>query len=215
MEQSIHTDRAGEPITSRAARFIAGLHDGTLPADIADKARTCLLYGLGIGLLCLKEPMARLAEHAATAMDGEAGARGATSLATGRRVPVASAVFANAALLHGLEGKFSFQYTVALALLEAGYVDPADFIAGIVAGYEFGGTLESAFGRETMGNGLRASPLYGALAAAAAAARLLRLPAAQIDAALANAAAFTGGTMQTVPEGSDEWRCMRSLARSI
>jgi len=63
-----------------------------------------------------------------------------------------------------------------------------------------------------MAAGLRASPLYGTLAAAATAARMLRLPAERVDAALANAASFAGGTLQTIPEGSDEWRYQVGVA---
>ncbi len=63
-----------------------------------------------------------------------------------------------------------------------------------------------------MASALRASPLYGTIAAAATAARMLRLPVPQIDAALANAAGFTGGTLQSIPEGSDEWRYQVGIA---
>jgi 2-methylcitrate dehydratase PrpD len=91
-------------------------------------------------------------------------------------------------------------------MLEAGWARPETFLPGIVAGYEVAGTLEAVFGRSTMSAAHRASALYGTFAAAATAARMLALPVERIDAALANAAHFTGGILQSIPEGGDEWR---------
>lgn len=220
MNIAIQPRTPDDAVTGQAARFIAGLDAASIPEDVLEKARTCILYGFGIGLLCLNQETARVAERSVLAIDGEATGRGATSLAGGHRVAVSAAVFANAVLLHsrcqedtsGTAHLGVVVLSVALALLEAGLTQHDDLIAGIVAGYEVAGTLEAALGRETMASGLRASSLYGTLAAAAAAARMLRLPVAQIDGALANAAAFTGGTLQSIPEGSDEWRYQVGVA---
>ena len=214
MTQASHTPQPGETVTRQAARFIAGLNPSSIPEDIQKKVRSCILYGFGIGLLCLNQETARTAERAVSAIDGEAGPRGATSLFGGRRVSVSAAVFANAVLLHsrcqedtsGTAHLGVVVLSVALALVEAGLADAQDFIPGIVAGYEVAGTLEAAFGRDTMKAAHRASPLYGTYASAATAARMLRLPEERIDAALANAAQMTGGILQSIPEGSDEWR---------
>ena len=200
--------------TARAARFVAALDAATIPADVAEKARCCILYGFGIGMLCLDQDTARVAERAARALDGAPGPRGATALVSGERASVSAAACANAVLLHsrcqedtsGTAHLGVVTLSVALALIEAGLADGVDFLPAIVAGYEVGGTLEAALGRDSMKGGHRASAIYGAVAAAATAARLLRLAPAQIDAALANALGFAGGTLQSIPEGSDEWR---------
>ena len=219
-KQDASTDTASErqhqsnSVTAQAAHFIAGLDASSIPSDVLAKAQTCILYGFGIGLLCLDQQTARVAERTVVDIDGEAGLRGATALCGGQRVPVSSAVFANAVLLHsrcqedtsGTAHLGVVVLSVGLALLEAKLARHEDLLPGIVAGYEFAGALEAAFGRETMGGGVRASALYGTLAAAATAARMLRLSAERIDAALANAAGFTGGTLQSIPEGTDEWR---------
>jgi 2-methylcitrate dehydratase PrpD len=207
-------------VSSEAAAFIAALDTATLPPDVLEKARTCVLYGYGIGLLCLKQETARVAEASVCAIDGESAGRGATSLVGGRRVSVSAAVFANAVLLHsrcqedtsGTAHLGVVVLSVAMALVESGLASGEELLPGIVAGYEVAGALEAALGRETMANALRASPLYGTVAAAATAARMLRLPLPQIDAALANAAGFTGGTLQSIPEGSDEWRYQVGVA---
>lgn len=200
--------------SAAAARFVSGLTLESIPAPVLEKARNCILYGFGIGLLCLDEATAQVAERAVIDLGGEAPRRGGTALISGRRMPVPAAVFANAVLLHsrcqedtsGTAHLGVVTLSVALALVEAGLAEASDFLPGIVAGYEVAGTLEAAFGRDSMAAGLRASALYGTIAAAATAARMLRLPVEQIDAALANAAGFTGGTLQSIPEGSDEWR---------
>lgn len=214
MTQTSPPTGSSETVTRQAARFIAGLSPASIPADVQEKARACILYGYGIGLLCLHQETARTAERAVTAIDGEAGRRGATSLLSGQRVSVSAAVFANAVLLHsrcqedtsGTAHLGVVVLSVALALVEAGLAGAQDFIPGIVAGYEVAGTMEAAFGRDTMKAAHRASPLYGTFASAATAARMLRLSEERIDAALANAAQMTGGTLQSIPEGSDEWR---------
>lgn len=214
MNRAVSAFQLVTPVSSQAAQFVASLDNASIPTEVVQKARTCILYGFGIGLLCLKQETARVAEQSVLAIDGKAGSRGSTSLAGGHPVSVSAAVFANAIMLHsrcqedtsGTAHLGVIVLSVALALIEAELAQPGDLIPGIVAGYEVAGTLEAALGRETMSFGLRASPLYGAIAAAATTARMLRLPVERIDSALANAAGFTGGTLQSVPEGSDEWR---------
>src|SRR5690606_25056991 len=68
------------------------------------------------------------------------------------------------------------------------------------------GRIEMQLGRHSSALGFRASPLYGTLAAAIAAARAMELSTERTAAALAHAAAFTGGTLQAIAEGTDEWR---------
>jgi 2-methylcitrate dehydratase PrpD len=206
--------------TARAARFVATLDVSTIPSEVVEKARCCILYGLGIGMLCLDQETARVAERAARAFEGAPGPRGATALASGEHASVSAAACANAVLLHsrcqedtsGTAHLGVVTLSVALALVEGGLGNGADFLPAIVAGYEVGGTLEAALGRDSMKGGHRASAIYGAVAAAATAARLLRLTPAQIDAALANALGFAGGTLQSIPEGSDEWRYQVGVA---
>lgn len=66
--------------------------------------------------------------------------------------------------------------------------------------------MKSCFSTNTTPRGFRASTLYGAIATAAAVSKLLDLPASKISAALANAASFSGGILQSFKEANDEWR---------
>lgn len=200
-------------LTANIAAFLCDLDERTIPPEVMEKARACLLNGYGIALGCHATPYAPIARRTALAIDG-ARADGATMLGDGRRTTVSGAALANAALFHGRAQEdtcgAAHLGAIVIPLLTAmievdGY--PIDrLLPALVAGYEAGGLLEGAYGRVTSPAGLRASPLYGTIAAAAAAARLMALPPERMSAALANAVSFTGGVLQSFAEGTDEWR---------
>lgn len=206
-------------LTAAMADFLYDLEERTIPPEVMEKARACLLNGYGIALGCHATPYAPLARKAALALDGQR-ADGATLLGDGRRTTASGAALANAALFHGRAqedacGAAHFGailIPLLTAMIEAeGY--PIDrLLPALIAGYEAGGLLEGAYGRATSPAGLRASPLYGTIAAAAAAARLMALPPERMSAALANAVSFTGGVLQSFAEGTDEWRYQVGVA---
>jgi len=88
-------------------------------------------------------------------------------------------------------------------------------LPALIAGYETGGALEQAYGRVTTSRGFRSTALYGPLAAAAAAAKLMSLSVEQTAAAISNGASFTGGTLQSFAEGTDEWRYQVGVAADL
>lgn len=206
-------------LSSQFAQFVAGLELRDLPAPVVEKARACVLNGYGIALGSHPTPFFAVAQGAVLAMDGEREA-GATLLGSGRRSTVAGAALANAALFHGRaqEDTCGVAHFGAVllplltALIENGEGRVEDLLPALVAGYEVGGALESAYSARTTAAGLRASPLYGTIAAAAATARLWRLPAPRIEAALSNAASFSGGILQSFGDGTDEWRYQVGMA---
>lgn len=203
-----------------AAGFMDSLVLSDIPADVQSKARDCLYYGFGIGAACVHNSYARAACAAMSELDGAPAGSGAVALATGDRLPVSAAAFCNAVLLHGRcqEDTVGSAHLgvvvlpVLLALSEAGWGDPGDLLIATVAGYQVGAALERAFGKDTTANGFRASPLYGTVAAAAAAARFMGLSRARMASALAHACAFTGGTLQPIVDGGDEWRHQMGVA---
>lgn len=193
--------------------FVAGLEAGSLPPAVAEKARLCLLNGYGIALAGLDTPYAPVARAAAVAIDGEQ-PRGATLLGDGRKTSMLGAAVANAALFHGRAqedacGAAHFGailIPMLTAAVECGRMPASRMLPALVAGYEVGGLFEGVYAGKTTPAGLRASPIYGALAAAAAASHGLSLTPAQCAAALANAASFAGGILQSFDDGTDEWR---------
>ena len=200
-------------LAARLADFIAGIDAETLPAEVEVKARTCLLNGYGIALGCARTPYAPVARATALALFGER-ADGATLLCDGRRTAAPGAALANSALFHGRaqEDTCGAAHLGAIlipmlsALFEARSLPLDRFLPALVAGYETGGLLETEFSPRTTPAGFRSSPVYGTVAAAAAASRAMALPPERIAAGLANAASFAGGILQSFADGTDEWR---------
>src|SRR5690606_27640130 len=206
-------------LTRTLAKFTTGLTHQSIPAEVVEKARVCLLNGYGIGLGSHGTPYAPVARRAAIAMDG--GRPGdATLLCDGRKVSVPGAALANSALFHGRAQEDpcgaahlgAIMIPLLTALAEARDYPMSRFIPALVAGYEAGGLLEAAYAGRTTPAGLRASPLYGTIAAAAAAAGLMELDEERTAAAIANAASFAGGILQSFADGTDEWRYQVGVA---
>ena len=53
-----------------AARMLVDLRRDAVPAGVIEKARSCVLYGLGIGIACLAEPLGKIAVESLAALDG-------------------------------------------------------------------------------------------------------------------------------------------------
>ena len=201
------------PLAARIAEFTSALALGRMPPEVEEKARTCLLNGYGIGLGSHPTAYAPVARRAALAMDGERGGE-ATMLADGRKVTIGGACLANSALFHGRAQEDTcgaahlgaIMIPMLTAMIEARGCPLDRLIPALVAGYEAGGLLESAYAGRTTPAGHRSSGTYGTIAAAAAASRLMDLDAGRTAAAIANAAHFSGGILQSFADGTDEWR---------
>lgn len=200
-------------LSQHVAAFCHRLDIANMPAEVVEKARVCLLNAYGIALSCHDTPYAPVARAAAFAMDGEQ-RNGATMLGDGRKTSIAGACLANSALFHGRAqedtcGAAHFGTIIIpllTALIEARKFPIDRLIPALVAGYEAGGLFENAYAGRTTPAGFRASTVYGAVAAAAAAGKLMGLDEHRLAAALANAVSFSGGLLQSFAEGTDEWR---------
>lgn len=209
-------------VTESIARFIHALDLDQVPAEVAEKTRVCLLNGYGIGLGCHDTPYAPVAREAALALDGEV-PNGATLLGDGRRTTVAGACLANSALFHGRAQEDTcgaahlgtVMIPLLTALAEARGYPLSRLLPALLAGYEAGGLLEQAYAGKTTPGGFRASPMYGTVAAAVAAGRMIGLSEQQLAAALANAASFSGGILQSFTDGTDEWRYQVGVAARV
>ena len=209
-------------VSQSIARFVHALDINRVPPEVAEKTRTCLLNGYGIGLGCHDTPYAPVARRAAIAMDGEV-AQGATLLGDGRKTSIAGACLANSALFHGRGQEDTcgaahlgtILIPLLTALIESRGHPLARLMPALLSGYEAGGLLERAYAARTTPGGFRASLLYGTTAAAAGAGKMLGLSEAQLAAALANAAAFAGGILQTFADGTDEWRYQVGVAARL
>lgn len=206
-------------LAAKLAEFIAGIALERVPEVVIERARACLLFAYGIGIGSNNLPYAPVARKAVLEADGEH-PRGATIFGDGRKTTIGGAALANATLFHGRNQEDTCGSThtgvvvVPLlgALIEARGLPVSGLIPAVIAGYEVAGALDSAYASKTTPAGFRASPLYGIIGAAAAAARLYELPIDRTQAALANAAAFAGGTLHSQAGGTDEWRYQVGMA---
>ena len=206
-------------LAQNIARFVAALDIERVPAEVVEKLRGCLLNGYGVAMGSYQTPYHAVASAAVLASDGESAA-GATLLCQGRKTSIGGAALANAALFHGRcqEDTCGTVHLGAVviplltALIEARGYPLARLLPALLAGYEVAGLFDKEYGVRTAPAGLRASPLYGTLGAAAAAGKLMGLNEAQLAAAIANAASFTGGILQSFTDGTDEWRYQVGVA---
>ena len=202
-------------VVESLGEFVHNLSYETLPKEIIEKAKTCMLNGIGIGIACHETEFARIARETIKAEElGIAQEKSATIFCDGARVSVMGAAFANAALFHGRaqEDTLGSSHTgtvitpAALALAEREGNSGKEVIAAIVAGYEVVGALDREVSAFTTPRGFRASPVFGIFGSAAAASKLLGLSEAETVHALGFAAAFASGTLECFAAGTMEWR---------
>ena len=202
-------------VSERLGKFIYGLSFDTLPKEIIEKAKTCMVNGIGIGIACYDYEFAKIARQAIKAEEtGMAKEKSATIFCDGSKVSVMGAALANAALFHGRaqEDTLGSSHTgtvitpAALAIAERDGISGKEVMAAIVAGYEVVGAFDREVSAYTTPRGFRASPVFGILGSAAAASKLFRLSQEQTVNALGFAAAFAGGTLECFAAGTMEWR---------
>ncbi|MGW4034416.1 MmgE/PrpD family protein [Streptomyces sp. NPDC004838] len=203
-------------VVERLGAFAAGLEFGRLPSAVVTRAKDCVVHGLVVGAAGRGVGFGEAADAAL----GDAGG-GAHLLGSGRTASPHLAAFANSALMHAraqedTHGTFHPGVTVipaALAAAEAEGADGAAFLTAVVAGYEVGTAVSDPL-TELTTPPFRATGLYGPLAAAAAAGRVLGLDAPRLASALGLACAFAGGGSETFAAGTDEWHYQSGVAAS-
>ena len=198
------------------AAFAAALEIGNLPVRVVEKARACLLYGASVGIAATPAPQPALAVRAGL----QAGPSMATRFLDGAGCDEEEAAFANAVLFHARCQEDAHPaghigavvLPAALATAEAVGASGADLIAGVVAGYEVGLRIGRDHAVDLSRRGFRTTSAYGVFAAAAAGARLRRLPAAAFANALALAASMASGLREFVEAGSEEFAYQAGVA---
>lgn len=208
--------------TQRLGAFLARQSEAELAPDVASKAAICVLDALGLAAVAHDEPTAAAARSVA-APTGE-GVHSARIWADGSRAMLSEAVLANGIAVHAhfqddtehdsWSHPGSLVPPVSISLGEALGQSLSDVLRATVAGYATMKWLGAGeiVARGLIGRGIRTSPTLGTIGAAAAAAVALRLDAGQATSAVAIAANTTGGTLEPVRCGSDEWRVQNGRA---
>jgi 2-methylcitrate dehydratase PrpD len=197
-----------KPLARRLAEWVVDLAYPDLPADVIEKAKVCLLHGIGLGLAGHPEPVSQPALD--LVRSSEALPTGAGVIGTPIRATAAGAALANSVLMHARLQEDAYRTAshpgsaiipAALAIGELTGATGRDLLVALVAGYE---VMAAAIGEtipHTTPRGFRATPLYGGLGAAAAVGKLLDLDVDRLTSALGFAATLTGGTTGSMSGG--------------
>jgi 2-methylcitrate dehydratase PrpD len=196
-------------LSRQLAGWVADLAYADLPPDVIDRAKGVTLHGLASALVSHGMPAA---EQALRLMqDEESGVTsGGTVLAYGTPLTRAGAAFVNAEMILA-GGKWdtfrmlthpgSAILPAALVMAEAQGASGADYLVAIAAAYEVMERLAADFIPSVMARGFHAGPVFGIFGAAVAAAKLLRLNADQLNAAIAQCVNLAAGNLEGTRSG--------------
>src|SRR5262245_23436326 len=191
-------------ISQQLGQFVSATNLDNLPPEVIAKAKSCLLYGLGIAMAAHDSHQAQIAEAALTA-DELLSHGGSTTILSGKTTTPGAAAFANGVLFqsrgqsdaYGTMAHFGpAVVTSVLALAEANDYPGREIVPALVAGYEVAGALAKDHIRLTVERGWRGSPTYDVAAAAAATARLMGLDADRATNAIGFGAGFSFGNVE-------------------
>lgn len=191
------------------AEFVCGLDLTSVPDLVVEKAKTCILHNLAVGMGGASEG------EIATKLALDARGR-STVIFHGHKSDPMSAAFANSVLVHA-RGQEDIHYlsnahlgptvmTAVIALAEDLGASGTQLLTSMIAGYEASIAVGRSWASKSSGRGFRASSLYGVIGAAAGSAKLLQLDSDATASALALSASFASGINQTWLAGTSEWK---------
>jgi len=192
--------KASVAVTPELGAWVSGLGLSSLPAGVVTHIKLCVLDSLGCGLFGAMQPWGRIAADVAVSFSG-----GGPSSLFGRQEKVSppDAALANGTAIHGFElddahVSSSFHpgavtLPASLAVAETHAANGAELLVALAAGYEVGIRVGICAGVSHSTSGYHVTGTAGAIGAAAAAARLLRLGPEQTAHALAIGATQAAG----------------------
>jgi 2-methylcitrate dehydratase PrpD len=202
------------PLGVRMADSLAVHSWRELSPEVIAKAKLCVLDLLSSAFASVDLPWSRQAAEVAKRNSGALARGGAGIIGTADIVSVQDAAFVNGVLGHGLVrddmhvGSVSHLGTVLvpalLALAEDAGADGKDFLTALAAGYEVGGKIGRMILDVDVSKNFRPTGITGPIAAAAAGAKLLGLPAEQTATALALGANAAAGYNEWAATGGSE-----------
>lgn len=193
----------------RLAQFCVDTCFEDLPAALVAQAKRHILDTFGAALAGADSEVARQAHQV---FEGETGS--SLVWGTGLRLGAAQAAMLNGVAAHALElddtggcdhsGAVVLPAVMAAVSLAPGPVSGRELITAVVLGYEVGRRVLEACGGYSAHNGAgwHSTATCGVFGAAAASARILRLDAGQMLAALGIAGSFSGGLWAFIHDGS-------------
>ena len=188
------------PVTPRLGEWASTLSLAAIPSDVLVHLKLCLLDSIGCGLYGAAQPWGRIAADVAVGFSGG----GAASLfGRAEKVSPPDAALANGTAIHGFEiddahvssslHPGAVTLPACLAVGEEQNASGAEMLTALAAGYETGLRVGVCAGIAHSTSGYHVTGTVGPLAAAAAAARLMKLPPRQTAHALGIGATQAGG----------------------
>lgn len=202
----------------RVAEFISGIKRDSMPQRVVEKVKCHLLY-----TLCNAVAGGSVPDPLAPAVAAARNAPGACmAWGTSGTGEVGGIAFLNA-VTGAYRAQNDFEPGSAthpgcvvvpaiLALAQSRQVGGAKVLESVVAGYELCTRLAAPAAQVLAARGQRPTAVFGAMAASAAAARLIGLDALQTGHAIGIASQTASGTMQCWTEGTPEWRLQFGMA---
>lgn len=195
-----------DPLALALARFVA--ETKKIPEQDRALARLRILDSIGLIRAGTNTPQGR-ACIAGMAADG---APEATLIARGNKVSARSAALVHGTLAHCLDFDDTFPDTlvhpgsvvvpVALALGEKLNTSGSDLLDAVAIGYEIAARIGAPAGRKLVPRGFHASGVFGPMAGAATAGRLMGLAPEQTASAMGHAGSMASGLMEFSTDGT-------------
>jgi 2-methylcitrate dehydratase PrpD len=187
----------------RLSEHFTALRYSTLPPQTRHAVKRLLLDYLGVAVAGSRSDSGRVATRYVRAVGGKPQA---AVVASGFKVPMETAAFANAILSHSIElddidvlALFHFSppvYSAALAAGEAAAASGRDLVVALAAGCEMMERASKATNNALRNRGFHTTPTCGVFGATVAAGKLLGLDVEQMTSALGLAGAQASGLME-------------------
>jgi len=199
-------EAGAKQISRLLAEFIAGFELKNAPPEVIDRARVAFIDTMGVMLAGSREEVAHLAVEMVKL---EGAAQTASIVGQSLRTSPQLAALANGVAAHAMDYDFTFLsgqsispvIPALLPLAESTGASPADCVAAFIVGAEVAARLLRASPRLSNDGGWHSTGTVGCIAAAAACAKLMKLPAEKIpdvlgiSLSLASGVAVNYGTM--------------------
>jgi 2-methylcitrate dehydratase PrpD len=190
--------KRGKPLRQILAEFVVGFDLKQVPPDVIAAARTAFIDTVGVAVAGSHEEVSHVV---AEMVKLEGAAAQCTVIGTPLRVSPQLAALANGVSTHAMDYDASFLsgQSVApvipalLAIAELNGATPAEVLSAALIGAEVSSRIQRSSPRLSNGGGWHTTGIVGGLCAAAACARLMKLPVEQVANAIGIAASLAGG----------------------
>jgi 2-methylcitrate dehydratase PrpD len=202
---------SNQRIAEALARWVVSFHVGAAPSDVVELAQLCVMDACALAVGAVGTEAGDSIDHALIGYSLPAG-HGTIVVGHTARLSPGDSALVNGMLAHALQFDDGIRRaqghpgaSVVPASLAAGEVacgSGPELLSAVVAGYEVFARVGEALNPSHLRRGFHPSGTVGAVAAAAAAGRALRLEEAQLADAIGLAGSVAGGLMEYAPTGT-------------